>query len=137
MLSFSPQAARAQRLPGYHSGTRFVLRRRPFLHIPQTVLRKMRRPSRAVESMPLLGRARPRSSQQGVPRLQEHSMHRVPVSRPPHHEFPSDQSLCHSMPRTHLRKIHQLRPKTSNHPLRRPQTTSSICGGQQAAMLLV
>ncbi len=137
MLSFSPQATRAQRLPGYHSGTRVVLRRRPFFHLPQTVLRKMRRPSRAVESMPLLGRARPRSPQQGVPRLQEHRMRRVPVSRPPHHGLPSDQSLCHPMPRTHLRKIHQLRPKTSNRPLRRPPTTSSIRSGQQAAMLFI
>ncbi len=100
MLSFSPQATRAQRLPGYHSRTRVVLRRRPFFHIPQTVLRKMRRQSRAMESMPLLGRPRPRSLQQGVPRLQEHCMRRVPVSRPPHHGLPSDQSLCHSIPRT-------------------------------------
>ncbi len=99
-----PQVAhniRAQILAGAD-----VDRRRPFLHLPQTILRKMRRPSRAVESMPILGRARPRSPQQGVPRLQEHRMRRVPVSRPLHLELPSDQSLRHSMPRTYLRKVY-------------------------------
>ncbi len=99
-----PQVAhniRAQILAGAD-----VDRRRPFLHLPQTILRKMRRPSRTVESMPILGRARPRSPQQGVPRLQEHRMRRVPVSRPLHLELPSDQSLRHSMLRTYLRKIY-------------------------------
>ncbi len=69
MLSLPSQATRAQRLPGHHSRTRVVLRRRALLHVPQTVLRKVCRPSCAVEPMPLLGLSRPRSPQQGVPRL--------------------------------------------------------------------
>ncbi len=55
MLSLPSQATQAQRLPGHHSRTCIVLRRRALLHVPQTVLRKMRCPSCAVEPMPLLG----------------------------------------------------------------------------------
>ncbi len=69
MLSLPSQVTRAQRLSGSHSRSRVVLWRRALLHLPQTVLRKMRHPSCTVEPMPLLGCARPRSPQQGVPRL--------------------------------------------------------------------
>ncbi len=105
LLSLPSQATRAQRLSGHHSRTRVVLWRRALLHIPQTVLRKMRRLNCTVEPMPLLGRARSGSPQQGVPRLQEHRVRRVPVSRPHHHELPTDQSLSH-IPRTHLCEVH-------------------------------
>ncbi len=114
-----------------------VLWRRAFLYVPQTVLRKMRGASRTVESMPLLGRTRPRSPQQGVLRLQEHRMCRVPINRPHHRKLPTDQSLSSSVPRTHLREIHQLRPETSNRRVPRLRTTSSIRGGQQAVMLFI
>ncbi len=40
-----------------HRRTRVVLWRRALLHVPQTVLRKMRLPNCTVEPMPLLGRA--------------------------------------------------------------------------------
>ncbi len=84
MLSLPSQATRAQRLSGSHSRTRVVLRRWAFLHFFQ-----MHRASCTVESMPLLGRAQPRSPQQGVPRLQEHRMCCVPVNRPHHHKLPT------------------------------------------------
>ncbi len=135
MLSLPSQATRAQRLSGSHSRTRVVLWRRAFLYVPQIVLRKMRGASRTVESMPLLGRTRPRSPQQGVLRLQEHRMCRVPINRPHHRKLPTDQSLSSSVPRTHRREIHHLRPETSNRRVPRLRTTSSIRGGQQAAML--